>query len=122
MFNVNHYTHDQSYVPPINRPHAIDQWTDRTPAELPLVDAWKEAIPVDAPSAMPIALASTCLTMRCSSSEEVFSERCCTTTAVSTRMVSRSVRVVRASTTRCIRMVIVGGVTHRSPADGRQVV
>jgi len=45
MFNVNHYTHDQSYVPPINRPHAIDQWTDRTPAELPLVDAWKEAIP-----------------------------------------------------------------------------
>jgi hypothetical protein len=49
MFNPNHYAHDQSYVPTINRPHAIDQWTARTPAELRLVEAWKTAIPVNAP-------------------------------------------------------------------------
>lgn len=49
MFDPNHYAHDQSYVPPINRPHAIDQWNDRTPAELSLVEAWKAAVPVHAP-------------------------------------------------------------------------
>lgn len=49
MFDSTHYTHDQSYVPHINRPHAVEQWTDRTPADIPLVDAWREAVPVHAP-------------------------------------------------------------------------
>jgi hypothetical protein len=49
MFNPNHYTHDQSYVPPINRPHAIDRWHERTPADVTLIEAWKEATPVHAP-------------------------------------------------------------------------
>jgi len=44
-----HYTHDESYVPPINRPHAPDMWEERTPAEISLVEGWKEAIPVHAP-------------------------------------------------------------------------
>lgn len=44
-----HYTHEQSYVPAINRPHAIEQWQGRTPAQLSLVDAWRKAIPVEAP-------------------------------------------------------------------------
>lgn len=44
-----HYTHEQSYVPTINKPHAIDQWNDRTPAEIPLIDAWRKSIPVAAP-------------------------------------------------------------------------
>jgi len=44
-----HYTHDQSYVPPINRPHAPDMWQDRTPAEVSLEAAWRVAIPVHAP-------------------------------------------------------------------------
>jgi len=44
-----HYTHDQSYVPPINRPHAVEKWEARTPAEIPLEEGWKAAIPVRAP-------------------------------------------------------------------------
>jgi hypothetical protein len=49
MFDVNHYTHDQSYVPQINRPHAPEQWRTRTPAGLTLVEAWKQAVPIRAP-------------------------------------------------------------------------
>lgn len=45
----DHYTHDESYVPPINRPHAPDMWEDRTPAEISLEEGWKRAIPVRAP-------------------------------------------------------------------------
>lgn len=44
-----HYTHDQSYVPPIKRPHAPTQWQKRTPAEISLEAAWRAAIPVRAP-------------------------------------------------------------------------
>ncbi|MBB6090852.1 hypothetical protein [Halobacterium salinarum] len=44
-----HYTHQQSYVPPINRPHAPEQWRKRTPAEIDIEAAWKLAIPVRAP-------------------------------------------------------------------------
>jgi hypothetical protein len=44
-----HYTHRQSYVPPINRPHAPEQWRKRTPAAVSIEDAWKVAIPVRAP-------------------------------------------------------------------------
>lgn len=44
-----HYTHRQSYVPPINRPHAVDRWHERTPAEISITDAWKTAVPVRAP-------------------------------------------------------------------------
>jgi hypothetical protein len=44
-----HYTHEQSYNPPIERPHAETRWTERTPAEPSLRDAWQAAIPVDAP-------------------------------------------------------------------------
>jgi len=44
-----HYTHRQSYVPPINRPHAVDRWHERTPAEVSLTEAWKAAVPVGAP-------------------------------------------------------------------------
>lgn len=43
------YTHDQSYVPPIKRPHAPDRWGERTPAEVSVEEAWKEAVPVHAP-------------------------------------------------------------------------
>lgn len=44
-----HYTRRQSYVPPINRPHAVDRWHERTPAEISIEEAWKAAFPVDAP-------------------------------------------------------------------------
>lgn len=44
-----HYTHQQSYVPPINHPHAPQQWRKRTPAEVAIEEAWKVAIPVRAP-------------------------------------------------------------------------
>lgn len=44
-----HNTQRQSYVPPINRPHAPDQWRTRTPAEISIEEAWKVAIPVNAP-------------------------------------------------------------------------
>jgi len=44
-----HYTHQQSYVPPINRPHAPKRWCERTPAEVSIEEAWKVAIPVSAP-------------------------------------------------------------------------
>lgn len=45
----DHYTHDESYVPPINRPHAPEMWEERTPAEISLEEGWKAAIPVRAP-------------------------------------------------------------------------
>ncbi|WP_200530886.1 hypothetical protein [Halorubrum sp. LN27] len=44
-----HYTHDESYVPPINEPHAYEQWEARTPAEISLEEGWRAAIPVHAP-------------------------------------------------------------------------
>lgn len=44
-----HYAHNQSYVPPINYPHAPERWEERTPAEISLEEAWKEAVPVHAP-------------------------------------------------------------------------
>ena len=45
----DHYTHDESYVPRINRPHAPEMWEARTPAEISLEEGWKAAIPVRAP-------------------------------------------------------------------------
>lgn len=44
-----HYTHQRSYVPPINHPHAPEQWRKRTPADISIEEAWKVAIPVNAP-------------------------------------------------------------------------
>jgi hypothetical protein len=44
-----HYTHAQSYVPSINRPHAPERWEERTPADISLAEAWKDAVPVHAP-------------------------------------------------------------------------
>ena len=44
----NHY--DQTYVPPIKQ-HARDRWQERTPADRPLVVAWRAAKPVEAPAA-----------------------------------------------------------------------
>ena len=44
-----HYTYDQSYVPPINYPHAYKRWSERTPAEVSIKVAWMCAIPVEAP-------------------------------------------------------------------------
>lgn len=44
-----HYTHRQSYVPPIKQPHASEQWRDRTPAEVSVEEAWKAGVPVEAP-------------------------------------------------------------------------
>jgi len=44
-----HYTHDKSYVPPINQPHAREMWEARTPAKKSLEEAWRAAIPVRAP-------------------------------------------------------------------------
>lgn len=42
-------TQHQSYAPPINYPHAYKRWSERTPAEVSIEEAWIRAIPVEAP-------------------------------------------------------------------------